>query len=804
MGTLLADARYAIRVLARRPGFAAVAILTLALGIGATTAIFTVVYAVLLKPLPFRDADRLVHVRLVGPDSGGLVLADADFLAWRSQNQTADAAAAFDNASATLTGGDGPPERVPGSKVTDRFFDVLGARPLLGRVFQEGDDRPGAPKTAVLSHALWMRRYHGDPLIVGRTIPVSAEPHLVIGVMPADFNDPRGGKEIWRILTMEPPRRRGPFYLSAIARLKPGVSIAELRANLEVVAAGVKKQFPGPEHWTLDAVRLQDAVVGDVRRILYVLLGAVGCLLLIATANVANLLLARAASREREMAVRGALGAARGRIVRQLMTESVVLGVASGIAGVALAFLGTRALIAVAPGGIPRLDEVGMSAPIFLFALSIASLCGLIFSVAPAIRASRTPLVDTLKEGGRVAGASHRRVQRSLVVAEIALALMLSVGAGLMVRSFVALQRVSPGFEPSHLLTFRLSLPPTQYAKVDAQRAFFTQLLQRLEALPGVRSAGLTISLPPYLLAMTDNFRVEGQVIPPNQSAPLGPLVFANETYFATLGAPLLRGRFFTDRDDDKVPGVAIINETLAKQYFPGVDPVGRRLRNGGPEQATGPDNKWNTIVGVVGDINYSGLAAAPEPVVYFPFRQATTNNQYVAIRTSTNPRSLEPAVQAVVAGLDTDLPVINLRTMDELMTDAVAPPRFRAILVSLFAVVGLLLAAIGIYGVMAYAVTERTHELGVRMALGADRRDVLRIVLGEAAWLAAGGVALGVAGALGATRLIGALLFGVTATDALTFCAIAMLLASTALVASYIPARRATQVDPMVALRYE
>jgi putative ABC transport system permease protein len=801
MGTLLADARYAIRLLIKRPGFAMVAILTLALGIGATTAIFTVVYAVLLRPLPYRDADRLAHVRIVGPDSGGFVLPDMDFLAWRAQNQTADAIAVFDNSSATLTGGDGPPERVPGSKVTDRFFDVLGARPLLGRVFQDGDDRPGAPKAAVLSHALWMRRFHGDPSIVGRAVLVSAEPHVVIGVMPADFTHPRGDREIWRILTTQQPQRRGPFYLSAIARLKPGVSLDELRANLAVVTADLKRQYPGPEHWTLDAVPLQDAVVGDVRRILYVLLGAVGCLLLIATANVANLLLARAASREREMAVRGALGAARGRIIRQLMTESVVLGIVSGIAGVAFSFWATRALIALAPAGIPRLDEVGMSTPIFLFALAVASICGVIFSVAPAIRASHTPLVETLKEGGRVAGASHRRIQRSLVVAEIALALMLSVGAGLMVRSVVALQHVSPGFEPSHLLTFRLSLPPAQYATGEAQRAFFSRLLQRLEALPGVRAAGLTISLPPDLLAMTDNFTVEGQVIPPNQSAPLGPLVFVNETYFATLGVPLLRGRFFTERDDDKAPDAVMINETLANQYFPGVDPVGRRLKIGGPER---PNNTWNSIVGVVGDINYSGLDAQPEPVVYYSFRQATTNNQYVVIRTSMNPRSLEPTVKSVVADLDKDLPIVNLRTMDELMTEAVAPPRFRTILVSMFAVVGLLLAAIGIYGVMAYAVTERTHELGVRIALGADRGDVLRIVLGEAAWLAVCGVGLGVAGALATTRLIQTLLFGVTATDALTFAAIAVLLAATALVASYIPARRATRVDPMVALRYE
>jgi len=801
MGILLADARYAIRLLSKRPGFAAVAILTLALGIGATTAIFTVVYAVLLSPLPFRDAERLVSVRITGRDAAIYPLPDTDFLAWRAQNRTADAVAVFDEASTTITG-DGAPERIPSSEVTDRFFDVLGARPLLGRVFQEGDDKPGAPKTVVLSHKLWMRRYQGDPAIVGRTLLLSAEPHTVVGVMPSGFSFPPGNKELWRILTTNEPRRRGPFYMRGIARLKPGVSIAELRANLGVVTAGLKRQYPAPEDWTLDALPTHEWLVGNVRQILYVLFGAVGFLLLIATANVANLLLARAASRAREIAVRSALGAGRARIVGQLLTESVVLGVVAGLTGLALAFWGTRALIALAPDGIPRLAEVGMSVPVFLFALAVAMFCGVIFGLIPALRAAHTPLVETLKDGGRgVAGGSHRRAQRLLVVSEIALALMLSVGAGLMVRSFVALQRVSPGFEPSHLLTFRLSLPRSEYPDRVAQRSFYTRLLQELEALPGVQAAGLTISLPPHLLEMTDNFMVEGQVLPPNQSAPVGPLLFVNETYFAALGAPLVKGRFFSERDDDKAPDVAIINETLAKQYFPNVDPIGRRLKNGGPER---PNNTWNTIVGVVGNINYSGLDAPPEPAVYFPFRQATNNNQFVVVRTAGDPRALIQAARGVVTNLDKNLPVANLRTMDELMTASVAPPRFRTILVSMFAVVGLLLSAIGIYGVMAYAVTERTHELGVRIALGADRGDVLRIVLGEAAWLAACGVTLGIAGALGATRLIQALLFGVTPTDALTFAAIAMLLTATALVASYVPARRATRVDPMVALRYE
>jgi len=804
MGILLSDARLALRLLYKRPGFAIVAVLTLALGVGATTAIFTVVYSVLLSPLPFRDADRLVDVRIVGRHAVVYPLPDADFLAWRAQNHTADAVAVYDNSSATITG-DGPPERVPGSKVTDRFFDVLGARPVVGRVFQEGDDKPGAPKTAVLSHALWVRRYHADSAVVGRTLLIGAEPHVVIGVMPAGFNYPPGHKEVWRILTVSEPPRRGPFYTHGVARLKPGVSIAELRANLGIVTSTLKARYPAPADWTLDAVPLRDALVGDVRRILYVLFGAVGFLLLIATANVANLLLARAASREREMAVRSALGAGRARIAGQLVTESVVLGVISGAAGLALAFWGTRALIALAPEDIPRLSEVGMSAPVFVFALAVASACGLVFGLAPALRASRAPLVETLKEGARsLAGTTHRRTQRLLVVSEIALALMLSVGAGLMVRSFVALQRVSPGFEPSHLLVFRLSLPIVQYADAAARRAFFIHLHERLETLPGAQAAALAISLPPQELAMTDNFMVEGQVLPPNQGAPVGPLLFVNETYFRTLGVPLLAGRFFTERDDDKAPDVVIVNETLAKQYFAGVDPVGRRLKNGGPERPIAPNNPWKIIVGVVGDISYSGLDARPEPAVYYPFRQATSNNQYVVLRTAGDPRSLGAAARAVVAELDKDLPIANMLTMDELMAESIAPPRFRTILVSLFALVGLALAAIGIYGVMAYAVTERTHELGVRMALGADRHDVLRMVLSEAAWLALCGVGAGIVGALATARLIQSLLFGVTPTDVTTFTAIALLLSGTALAASYIPARRATHVDPMVALRYE
>jgi putative ABC transport system permease protein len=804
MATLVHDLRYAVRLLRAKPGFAAVAILTLALGVGAATAIFSVVNAVLLSPLPFRDADRLMNVHIASRDGATFPLPDTDFIAWRAQNRTADVVAVFENDAVTLTG-DGAPERIAGAAVTDRFFDVLGVRPLIGRVLQDGDDRPGAAKTALISHGLWTRRFRADPSIVGRTAVLNGESYIIVGVMPAAFRFPDARVDVWRVLTTNPPRRRGPFYTWGIARLKPAVGIAELRANLDAISNGLKRDYPGPNDWVLTAIPLQDSIVGDVKTILYALLGAVGVLLLIATTNVANLLLARAAARDREIAVRSALGAGRGRIAAQLVTESLVLALAAGAAGMIIASWGTRALLAIAPQGIPRLAEVRMSVPVFVFTFAVAALCGVLFGVAPALRASRTPLVETLKEGGRSGpGVSHRRAQRLLVVAEIALALMLSVGAGLMIRSFAALQRVSPGFEPSHLLTFRVALPRAQYDTGPKVRDFYLSLVQRLEALPGVRAAGLTISLPPHLLQMTDNFMTEGMALPPDRSAPVGPLLFVSERYFSALGTPLRRGRFFTERDDRGAPEVVIVNEALAKQYFAGENPIGKRLKNGGPERPIGPDNQWMTVVGVVGDVNYSGLDVAPEPTVYYPFRQATNTTQYVVIRTAGDPTSVASAAREIVATLDKDLPIANLATMDEMMAASVAAPRFRTTLVAIFAAVGLLLAAIGIYGVMSYAVTERTREIGVRAALGAGRGDVLRLVLGETILLAGVGVGVGVAGALATTRLIRALLFHVEPTDSATFAAIALILFATALIASYVPARRAMRVDPMVALRYE
>ncbi len=801
MLSVLHDARYAIRLIRQRPGFTGVAVLTLGIGVGAATAIFTVVNAVLLTPLPFPDSDRLVDVRIVAQDGEVYPLPNTDFIAWRDLNRTADAVAVYSAEAATLTG-EGDAERLFSLRVTDRWFDVLAVRPLLGRTLRQGDDAPAAAKTAVLSYSLWMRRYRGDAGAVGRSIVLNGEIHTVVGVMPPDFRFGDANVDVWRVLTMDPPLRRGPFYTNGIARLGRGAGLSQLRANLAEVASAIKRQYPAPDTWRLDAIPLKDARVGDVRTVLYALFGAVAFLLLIATTNVANLLLARATSRDREIAVRGALGAARSRLVAQLVTESVVLSMFSAAIGLAIAVWATHALVAMAPAGIPRLAEVRVNGRVFAFAVLAATACGVLFGLAPALRAAGTSVAEALKTGGRGgAPTRQRRTQQVLIVTEIALALMLSVGAGLMIRSFAALQRVSPGFEPSHLLTFRLTLPRVSYDTGDKVRAFYASLVDRLGVLPGVRAVALTISLPPHLLQMTDNFMTEGMALPPNQSAPVGPLVFVSEEFFNALGAPLIRGRFFTPGDDRSAPEVAIINQTLARRYFPGADPVGRRIRNGGPER---PDNSWMTIVGVVGDIAYSGLDAPPEPTVYLPFRQTGSTAQFVVLRSSVDPASLAAPIREAVASLDRNVPVPKLSTMDQLLAESVAPPRFRTILVTMFAVVGILLAWIGIFGVMAYAVAERRHEIGLRAALGAAPGDLLSLVLREAMALAGAGVAAGLAGAWVTTRLIRALLFRVEPTDAATFAAISALVLATALAASYLPARRALAVDPAIALRDE
>ena len=798
----LQDIRFALRLLVKRPGFAAVAILTLALGVGASTSIFSVVEAVLLRPLPFAEPDRLVQLTIRGGDGETYPLPDADFIAWREQNEAFSSLAVYDGGEGLALTGEGDAERIIVRNVTDRFFATLGAAPLVGRTFDEGEDEPGAPKSVVLSHAFWQRHFHGDSRVIGRSVPLDGVSHTIVGVMPASFAFPESDLDGWRVLTMRPPARRGPFYTRGIARLKPDTTLERARANLAVIADGLKRRHPGPNLWSYSLVPLQEQMVGDVRRMLYLLFGAVGFLLLIATANVANLLLARAGSRTREIAVRAAIGAGRARIVAQLVTESVVLGALSGLAGLFIAAWGTRALLAIAPEGIPRLGEVQLNGTVFAFAVGVASLCGVLFGLAPALRVARLPLVEGLTEGGRSgAGVSQRRTQRALVVCEMALALILSVGAGLMIRSLAALTSVNPGFAPTELITFQLKLPERRYDTPQKITALYDALRARLEADPAIRSVGSSTSLPPVLNAMTDSFVAEGKQIPPNQSPPVAPLVFVDEHYFTTLGVPLVAGRFFDERDVPGGPLVAIVNDTLARRYFPGGHAVGRRLKQGGAER---PNNPWMEIVGVVGDVKYSGLNAPPEPAFYLADRQQPFVRRFVMVRTAADPRSALNSIRAVVSALDRDVPVARLYTIDQLMNESVAAPRFRTMLVTVFAILGLALAAIGIYGVMAYTVSERARELAVRVALGATTRDVMRMVLAEAFALAAAGVVLGVGAAVATTRLMAALLFGVTPTDPATFVSTAGMLMAIALAASYVPARRVTRVDPMATLRSE
>ena len=798
MDKLLQDLRFSLRSLRRQPGFVAIALTTLALGIGTATAMFTVVNGVLFQPLPFHDPASLATIEIRGASGGIFPLPDADFLALRANHPAFERVAVYSPSSVTLTRS-GTPEVLRAAWVSGDFFATLGTQPHLGRLIVAGDDAPGAAPVAVLSHGFWTRRFGADPNIVGQTIRLNDIARTVVGVGPPGLQFPRNELDVWRNLVIGPPPRRGPFYLTGIARLKPGGSTASARANLDAVAVAVKKQY-GPGTWAFQAEPLMETLVGQARTPLYILLSAVGFLLLIALANVANLLLARAASRHREVALRVALGAGRARIARQLLTESLLISIAGGGLGILLAIGLTGVLLPLGATIIPRLSEIRIDMTVLVFAAGVSVAAGLLFGTMPALRASGGGLIEPLRDAQRAtAGGSRRRLQSALVVAEIALALVLSVGAGLLVRSLIRLERVEVGIRPERLLTFALSLPGARYADDNASRAFYMQLLERLRAIPGVEQAAVAVSLPPDQVTVTDSFTAEGQVYSPGESAPVGTMVVASETLFATLGIPLVRGRVFDERDGAESEGVVIVSRSLADRYYPNGDAVGRRFRIGGPER---PENQWMRVVGIVDDVKYDGLAETPGPAFYLPFRQNAWSQQYVVVRAAVSPQTLVPAVRGAVWSIDRELALARIRTMDEIMAAASANPRFRTFVLTCFGALGLLLALVGVYGVMSYAVSQRAHEMGVRAALGARPGDLLSLVLKDAAFLAGAGIALGVAGALAATTVTRTLLFGVTPTDPATFVIVAVLLAATALVASWLPARRAARVDPLSVIR--
>jgi putative ABC transport system permease protein len=802
MRTLLQDLKYGGRALVKNPGFAVVAVVVLALGVGANTAIFSVVNAVLLRPLPFPGAERIVAFAGVNSSKGisQSNMSAPDFKDWRAEQKSFDGLAMYTAGSANMTGGD-EPERVAASAVSADFFRVLAVGATRGRAILPEDTELGRDPVAVIGHGLWVRRFGSDPGVIGKRIEISGRSLEVVGVMPEGFNFPQRA-EVWSPLQLDVSKEaRDNRSYPVIARLKEGVTLEAARAEMDAVTGRLAQEYPVTNGgWGLQLERLQDSIVGQLRKLLLVLLAAVGLLLLIACANVANLTLVRAAARRRETAVRLALGASRVRVVRQLLTESLLLAFAGGALGVGLSVWLTALLVALSPKNTPRLDEAGVDARVLLFALGAAVLTGVVFGLAPALQASRTSLGEALKEGGRGMAEARGRARGLLVVAEIAVSLVLLVGAGLLVKSFMRLQKVSPGFDASNVLTMRVSLPGARYPEPRKKAEFYASLTERLKSLPGVESAAATLSLP----LNGSNFSVgrayirEGRPLTPEESANSAYSVVTPE-YFRALRIPIVKGRTFEDRDDVGAEMVAVVNETLARTAFAGEDAIGKQI-------TIWRDEKFpRRIVGVVADARPQSLDADAGPQVYVPERQdAIWGGMSLVVRTKGDPEALTQAVRNEVRALDRNQPVYDVKTLAQVVADSTAYRRLAALLMAGFACVALLLACVGLYGVISYAVARRTHEIGIRMALGARPRDVLRLVLRQGGALVLAGVGLGVAAAFAASRALASMLYEVSPGDPATYALVAVLLACVALLACLVPARRATKVDPMVALRYE
>ncbi|MET0623131.1 MAG: ABC transporter permease [Pyrinomonadaceae bacterium] len=822
METLRQDVRFGLRTLRKRPGFTLVAVLTLALGIGANSAIFSVVNAVVLRPLPYAAPERLVALwgNLNQKGFEELELSAPEFVDFRARGaHVFEDAAAYYEGGFNMTGA-GEPERVQGVYATASLFNTLGVAPSRGRAYTAEEDRPGSNDVVVISHSLWRRRFNADPAVAGKSVMLDGRASTILGVMPADFHFPNNDTDIWKPAAFDAdllsPNNRGSHFMSAVARLKEGFTLA--RAGEEVAALaraqGAENANSYPRGFGASIRPLAEEVVGtSVRTSLFVMLGAVGLVLLIACANVANLLLARASSRRKEVAVRTALGAGRVRIMRQLLTESALLSLAGGAAGLVLALWGIDLLVALAPEGTPRVAEVGLDAGVVAFTFGVSLLTGVVFGLVPALHASKVDLNESLKEGGRGGGEGERRgsLRGLLVVGEFALALVLLAGAGLLVKSFARVLGESPGFDARGVLTMRLVLPQTKYGSYDGHRAFYSNLFGRLRALPGVEAVGANNLLPLNGNGGSRTFLIEGRPVPPGQPKPEEQLRFITPGYFASMRVPVLRGRDFGERDVQTAPRVAVVSRSMAERHWPGEEAVGKRIAYAGIGRGHDQTPEWIEVVGVVGDVRHRGLDLESKPEIYVPVYQPLFSNRpvpplslYVAVRTSGDPAALAAAVRREVAAVDPEQPVANVRTMEERLAESVAQRRFNMTLLGVFACVALVLAGVGVYGVMAYAVARRTHEIGIRVALGAQRGDVVRLVLRQGMWLALAGVGAGLAGAYAVTRLMSGLLYGVSPTDPLTFVGVALLLAAVGLLACLVPARRATKVDPMTALRYE
>jgi putative ABC transport system permease protein len=811
MQTLWQDLRFGFRTLTRKPGFTVVAIIALALGIGANTAIFSVVNSVLLRPLAYQDPEALVVINHDYPKINLKASVSAiGYTHYRDNAKSFESVAAMTGGGFNLTGA-GDPEQLTGARITYNFFSALGAKARLGRVFLPEEDQPGKNKVVALSHGFWQRRFGGDPGIVNKSIMLNDESYTVVGIMPPSF---QFGRELGQVVDLWTPIAFTPQQLSynnltneflfVFARLRPGVTIGQAQAELDTIAANLRQQYmPGADrsNWGLTTQYLSELVVGDIRLALWILMGIVGLVLLIACANVANLLLARAADRQKEMAIRTALGAGRRRVIRQLLTESALLALMGGAIGLLLAWLGINALVKVNQVQIPRASEIGVDWRALAFTLGVSLLTGFVFGLVPALQISKADLHETLKEGGRTGSSGARAwVRNTLVVLEMALALVVLVSAGLLVRSFWRVQQVNPGFAPQNTLAMSLVLPATKYKEPVQRVNFYKEALQRIRALPGVQSAGATSILPLSGNNSSGSFQIEGRVTPPGQSSPHGDRWAATTDYFSTMRIPIIRGRFFDDRDTMESQPVAIIDETMARKYWPDEEPLGKRITFQG-----GPNNPvWREIVGIVGHVKHKGLDGESRVQYYIPHSQTQNAFMSLVVRASVDPSSLTGAVRGAISGLDKDLPVFRVKTMEQFVSESMAQRRFAMALVGIFAAVAMALACVGLYGVLSYSITQRLREIGIRMALGASGADVLRLVVGQGMLLALAGVALGSVAAFLLTRLMANLLYGVTASDPLTFVTIAALLTLVALVACLSPALRATKVDPIEALRYE
>ncbi len=790
MDTFLADCRHGLRSLAKNPGFTLVAVIALALGIGANTAIFSVVDAVLL--LPYADPDRLTVIL----HSGRNPVAPANFLDWRSQNRSFERMGAAEYWTPNLAEVE-PPEKLWALRLTDDVLPLLGVPPLLGRTFQAEEDE----HQVVLSYRLWQRRFAGDPGILGRPLTLNGEVYTIVGVMPQQFRFApfwATKAELWAPLPLgQRAASRGGNSLRVFARLKPDVTVEQAGAEMAAITGNLEKVYPGTNR-NVTVQALKEKVVGNVRPALLVLLVAVGFVLLIACANVAHMMLARAAARQREIAVRMALGAKRSRVIRQFLTESLMLACLGGVAGLLLAQWGIRLLVTLGAGQIPRLESVALDGRVLGFLVAACLLTAATFGLIPALRASALDLSGSLKEGSRGSseGIGRNRLRSLLIASEFALALMLLVGAGLMIRSFVALQAIEPGFDSSRLISMVVSVEGTQEAEPHRKVAFYRQLLQRVRGLPNVQSASAINHLPLAGDLWGWPFAIEGRPKPRPGEAPIAVYRIVQPGYFSAMRIPLLRGRDITDQDAPSAPGVVVVNEQLAKECWPGEDPIGKRISLDG--------RSW-TVVGMVQNAKQHDWAITPGKEVYLSYLQnAASTYLTLVVRTSVNPVAMAPTLQETIWSLDRNVTISEVQTMDQVVSEATATPRFNLILLGAFASVALVLAVVGIYGVMSYSVSRRTQEIGIRMALGADRANVLRLVVGQGMILVLAGASVGLVGAFGLTRLMTKLLYGVEPTDPVTFVVVPLVLGVVAFAATYIPARRATRIDPLVALRYE